>query len=515
MAERLEFDTPVTAPAAGGGRTLEFDPVSREKQLRAEYGKEISQRGEPGYGERFLDNLSAGVIRPLSGATRVVGGLFDPNSTAGERWRAGVGAAEDYFKKGEENTAGPLGVATDIGGAVAGGVGGVGRATLGRLMARGAAGGAVEGASRNAEDLPSAVKGALVGGATGGAVSGAVGTALKPFTKGAEKEARIAARGESPEEIKDVAKGIYTQLDNAGIAYAQPQTATLKAGLDDLAATNQYNKIAHSKISGYVDQLDTLAQAPGGAKFTDLHNLRSALATEARGPDASTRVAAGKVIGEIDKLVQGNAPAVNPNNIDLKEVYPRVSKLWKGASLADDVGYLGDKAERKVASKAGVNPDEANRGAFRPLLEKAEKPGAYSPFKSDEDQKALLAKIVKGDWLQNRYRDVGAAAGSPTTRLLAGAGAGALGLTGGLGPLASAAGVGGAAVGGLAKKGFDRLAANRGAENIDALIRHITTGSTAPSTRDPSRQALAILMAKRLAQRGAGVEGGKLAEENR
>jgi hypothetical protein len=514
MAERLEFDAPAAAPAEGGERKLEFDTPSKEQELRGKYGKEIAQRGEPGYGERFLDSLTAGAIRPLSGATRVVGGLFDPSSTAGERWRAGVGAAEDYFKKGEENTAGPLGVATDIGGAVAGGVGGVGRATLGRLMARGAVGGAVEGASRNAEDLPGATKGALIGGATGGAVAGAVGK-LIPGVRGAEKEARVAARGETPEEIKTVAKDIYKQIDNAGIAYGQPQTATLKAGLDDLIATNQYNPIAHQKISGYVDQLDKLAQHPGGMKFTDLHNLRSALATEARGPDASTRGAASKVIEEIDKLVQGNQPAVNPNNLDLKEIYPRASKLWKAASVSDDVGYLAGKAERKAASKTGVNPDEANRGAFRPLLEKAEKPGAYSPFNKDEEQKALLAKIVKGDWLQNRYRDAGAVAGSPTTRLLTGAGAGALGLTGGLGPLASGAGVAGAAVGGLAQKGLNRLAANRGAENIDQLIRHITTGSTAPSTRDPSRRALAILMAKRLAQRGGGVEGGKIAEENR
>ena len=112
-------------------------------------------------------------------------------------------------------------------------------------------------------------------------------------------------------------------------------------------------------------------------------------------------------------------------------------------------------------------------------------------------------------------RGAGAVAGSPTTRLLAGAGAGALGLTGGLGQLASGLGVGGAAIGGLAQKGLNRLAANRGAENIDKLIRNITTGSSAPSTRAPSREALAVLLAKQAAQRGGAAYASSKTGEKR
>jgi hypothetical protein len=97
------------------------------------------------------------------------------------------------------------------------------------------------------------------------------------------------------------------------------------------------------------------------------------------------------------------------------------------------------KAERKVASKSGVNPDEANRGAFRPLLEKAEKPGAYSPFNNNQEQRALLAKIVQGDKGQNLLRGAGRVAGSPVTRGALAAGAGALGLSaGGIGALPGA-----------------------------------------------------------------------------
>jgi len=534
MAARLEFDTPATAPAEGGERKLEFDPVSREKELRAQYGKEIAQHGEPGYGERFIDAATMGLSRPLSGATRVVGGLFDPTSTAGERWRAGVGAAEDYFKKGEENTAGPGGFATDVAGALAAPpIGKIvalpgkivryvapkiapaaqtgGRELLGKIIAQGATTGAVEGAARNAKDVGSAVEGAAFGGALGAGVSGAVGTAARalPGVRGAQQEARKANQGATPEELKATAKPLFQALDMGGIAYGQPQTATLKRGIDDLITGNQYEPIAHSKISGYVNELLQKAQQPQGMGFNELHNLRSALAKEARGNDASTREAAREVIGKIDDLVLNNRPAINPTNRNVAEDYEQARKLWRSAALAEDVGWRAGKAELKAASKAGINPDEANREAFRSELNKINKPGAYSPYgPKGSEQRELLAKIVQGDTGQNLLRGAGAVVGSPTLRIAAGLGASALGFHGGLGPAMGALG-GGAAGGGAAKAMLDRMAANRGAANIDELLRNITGSS--PKSIPP--EAMRILLAKQAAQRAGGAYGGSLTGE--
>jgi len=330
----------------------------------------------------------------------------------------------------------------------------------------------------------------------------------------AQEEARAANRGASPQELKDAAKPLFAQLDQGGIAYGQPQTATLKQGLDTLVANNKYNATANPTLSGYFNQLDKIAQQPQGAKFSELHNLRSAIAEQARGPDPSTRRAAGEILGEIDKMVLGNAPAVNPNNVDVKGAYTEARKLWKAASLADDVGWVADKAGRKAASKAGVNPDEANRGAFRAVEERVSKPGAYDPY--TPEQRALLAQIVKGDKTQNLLRGTGAVAGSPITKALVSLGAGAVGLHSGgfeTGLLAGGAGRLGSEAGGLITKGLNRAAASRGADNIDTLIRNITTGSSAPSNRLPSREALAVLLAKQAAQRGGAAYGGSLTGE--
>jgi hypothetical protein len=515
-------------PAAGGipaGFKLDETTADREKALRTQYGKEIAQRGEPSYGERFIDAATMGLTRPLSGVVRAAGGIFDPNSTAGERYRAGVGAAEDYFKKGEENTAGVGGFATDVAGAIAAppigkiatlGKGAVqgGRELLGRIIAQGATTGAVEGAARNAKDVGSAVEGGVVGGGLGAASAGAVGGATKLIpgvrgaVKGAEKEVREVARGESPEAMKAAAGRIYQQLDNAGLAYGQPQTKDLAKGIDDLITSNQYNKIAHSKISGYVDELTQKAQQPQGMTFTELHNLRSALSKETRGSDASTREAAGKVIGEIDKLIQ-NRPAINPNNLpDVGKIHDIARKAWRAASVADDVGWTAGKAERRAAASSGVNPDEANRAAFRTVENRVSKPGAYDPF--TPDQRELLSRIVQGDRGQNFLRGAGEVAGSPTTRLLLGGAAGAAGLTGALAPLGAIGGGIAAAGGGLAKRGFDRWAASRGEANIDALIRSISERGRIGAPPQLSPEALRTLLAKQAAQRaGAAYVGSK------
>lgn len=503
------------APAAKtGGMFDDLIPASKEQELRKSYLNDMLKAGEPGYSQRLKDSATLGLMRPLGGLMRGVSGVFDPNSSFGERYRAGVGAEEDYANRAVENTPGALGFATDVAGGLGStGVGkaaATGREALSKIIGQGAIQGGVEGAARNAEDVGSAASGAAAGAALGGTVAGAVGAAAKalPGVRGAEKAAREANQGLTPDELKAAAKPLFQSLDMGGISYAQPQTARLKQGIDDLIATNQYNKIAHGKISGFVDELAQKAQQPQGMGFNELHNLRSALAKEARGSDEGTRTAAQKMIEKIDDLVLNNQPtgSLNPNNIDVAGTYSKARELWKAASVADDIGYLARKADRTIASKAGSNPDEINRAAFKPLVEKLDKPGAYKGAYSPE-QRQMLAKIVTGDTGQNLLRGTGAALNSPITKGLASLGAGALGFTHG-GPLGALAAGGGTRLGsetlGLVTKGLNRAAANRGAANIDALLRDIT--GSGPKAIPP--EALRTLLAKQYAQRAGGAYGG-------
>lgn len=516
MADDIPAGFRLEEPAAGGdlpaGYRLEpvsgipqNGPSAREKELRAEYLKNLLAPGEPGYTARAKDTATLGLMRPLGGLMRGLTGLGDPNSTFGERYRAGVGAEEDYAKRAAANTPGYLGTAADvIGSAASGGaVVPTGRAVLSRMIGQNAATGAVEGAARNAEDPEKALGGAATGAALGAGTAAAVGGAanLIPGVRAAQRTARAANQGQTPEELRDAARILYDRLDNAGIAYAQPQTATLSQGLDNLVANHTVDANAHPTLMGYFDRLQRLAQQPQGATFGELHSLRSAISEHARGTDPSTRRAAGAIVGEIDNLVRSR-PAINPGNVDIQREYPQASSLWRASALADDVNWISGKAERKVSSSTGVNPDEANRGAFRAVENRVSKPGAYDPY--TPEQRAILSRIVQGDRAQNLLRGTGAVVGSPVTRAALAATAGAAGLTHGVGVLPGLSGAG-ALGGGAAKNAFDRWAAARGQQNIDELLRNITTGSSAPLP--VPRAALATLIAKRNLQRGAAAYG--------
>ena len=527
MAQRLEFDpapaeTSVNDIDASGRsgparqRTLEFDTSSDEAQSRARI-EGIKARldkarteagGKAGLKDIATDSFVSSVQRPIGGALSAgLGGLFnsDPGSSFTERYKASVENENERMARAEKEQ-GLLGTAVGVGASLplAAATGGS-AATVPKLMMQGTTLGALSGASQHAESVESAVKGGLEGGAEGGAAAGVIGTAGKmlPGARRVAATEKQIARGATPEEGKAAAKEFYKEMDKGGISYAKPQTAMVKKGLDDLVATNQYDPIAHQKISGLFSQLEQKVTQPQGATLTELHNLRSAFAKEARGADASTREAAGKVVGTIDDLVHGSRPAVNPNKLDVVNLHKEASQKWRSAALADDIEWREGKAATKLAVSPGTSADTANRAAFKPVLDRANKPGAYNPY--TDEQKALLAKIVFGDRGQNIARNVGQAATSPISRTIGAGVGGALGFGHG-GPFA-AGGAAHAVNKGL--QGFgavaDALAARRGQKNIDALLRSIS----GPSSATVSRSDLAQILAAQTGARAVATQQGK------
>lgn len=485
---------------------------ARLEKARTEAG------GAPGYRDIATDSFAGSLQRPVGGAlSAAVGGLTgsDPGSSFTERYKASVENENERMARAEKER-GMLGTLVGAGASLPLGMvaGGGAAATLPKLIGQGTAMGAASGMAQHAESPESAAKGALEGGAVGGAASGVIGTAAK-MLPGARRSAAAetqAARGKAPDELRTEAQQFYKEMDKGGIAYGQPQTATLKQGLDDLVANNRFDPEAHPALSGYFNKLDKLATKPQGAKLTELQSLRSAIAEKARSEDADTRRAAGEILGEVDKLVHGSAPAVNPNNLDVKNLHKEASQKWRAAALADDIEWREGKVSRKVAASPGISPDVANRGAFRAIEDRVSKPGAYDPY--TDEQRALLSKIVQGSTGQNVLRGIGRAADSPVTRTVGGLAAGAAGLHGmgsGLGGIGAGGGAGLAASQGLHGVGalFDRLAAAKGQQNIDTLLRNITTGSSAKPAYGAAttRGDLAEILAAQAAARAVATRG--------
>lgn len=524
-----EKPTATAAPAAAPSAFDDLIPKTGEEAasrariegIKARLEKARTEAGgAPGYRDIATDSFAASLQRPVGGAiSAAVGGLTgsDPGSSFTERYKASVENENERMARAEKER-GMLGTLVGAGaslplGMVAGGGTAV---TLPKLIGQGAAMGAASGAAQHAESPESAAQGALEGGATGGAAAGVIGTAAKVLP-GARRSAAAeaqAARGKAPDELRADAQQFYKEMDKDGISYAQSQTTPLKTGLDDLVANNKFDPAAHPTLSGYFNKLSTLATQPQGAKLTELQNLRSAVATQARSADADTRRAAGEIVSEVDKLVHGTAPGVNPNNLDVKNLHKEASQKWRAAALADDIEWREGKVSRKVAVSPGTSPDAANRGAFRTIEDRVSKPGAYDPY--TDEQRALLSKIVKGDTGQNVLRGVGRVADSPATRAIGGLAAGAAGLHGaglGLGGIGVGGGAGWAASQGLHGVGalFDRLAAAKGQKNIDALLRNITTGSSAKPAYGAAttRGDLAEILAAQAAARAVATKGEK------
>jgi len=509
---RLEFDTPAAAAPAPGASKLEFDPVSKEQQLRVQYGKEIAQRGEPGYGERFLDSLTAGTLRPLSGATRVVGGLFDPSSTAGERWRAGVGAAEDYFKKGEENTAGLGGTLTDIGGAVAGGVGGVGRATLGRLIARGAAGGAVEGASRNAQDVPSAVGGALVGGAVGGAASGAAGAVANRLTGRAAREVGEASRGGSAATLREEGGEIFTRLENAGVHFSERETPAL-ANRVNAAVAGRLNPNIHTEALPVLREINERT-AQGAMTYRDVRAIQTQISDLRASPDRRVRALAGDMADAVDEFMTTARPTIPARSVGQfsPDDLNRARDLWRRGSQAETVENLATRGTRTAA-----DPTAKVQRNFERYSDRVADTRRFNPLR---EHMGAVDEIVAGSPGRERLAGL---LNTGSKYALGATGVGAAGAAGaGLSSdkfnpenltVPGMIGLGLAGGSKLASNALRRQLATMSADQVNTLLRTIVTGTAAQPAAAGPRAALAQIAAGNMAARGAGTLGGSFVEK--
>jgi hypothetical protein len=463
---------------------------SREKELRAQYGKEIMQRGEPGYGERFLDSLSAGTIRPLSGVVRGVGGVLDPNSTFGERYRAGVG------------------------GAVAGGVGGLGRAALSRVIARGAAGGAVEGASRNAEDLGSAATGAAIGAGIGGAASGVAGAVANRLTGKAAREIGEASRGGTGAGLKKEGGEIFDKLDNAGIHFSGKETPELANKVNAALANTAYSRNVPNEINGVMKEVqDRVSQ--GAMTYGDVRKIQTQLSNLKAHPDKGVRSIAkdlGDAVDEFMVTAKPTMPASSVGKVNVDDL-AQAKDLYRRGSQAEKVEGLA-----KAGTRTAPDPTAKVQKNFEQYSDRFVKnPQKYNPLK---EHMGAVDEIVVGSPGRAKLAEL---LNTGSKYAAAGTGIGGIGAAGaGLGSdkfnpenltVPGAIGLGLAGGSKLASNALRRQLATMSADQVNTLLRTIINK---PATAGP-RAALAQIAAGNAAARGAGTYAGSFAEkkENR
>ena len=515
----------------------------------------------PGPLDTITDAASLSATRPLSAA--IVAGTSGltssyPGSSYNERYQALLQYMNDRQARGDEAT-GPVaplvrGIASiPASMATGGGSGTVNAVTKGttaaprvvggvatnpvtpavrssipagttETAARAAIPGFIEGASQNAESLESAVKGGSKNAALSAVVAGGLDVGTKKLLPAAGRAAEAeatAARGRSPDEIRNEAKAHFNVLDNNGIEYSAQQTANLYQGLHQLRNNHTYVPGGNSALDNVFDE--TMTRARQGMTFNELDNARSAIATLARGPDESTRVAARAINNEIDRMIGSGPPAVNPNNVNVDAAYNAARGLWRQKSLVEDAMFHADNVDRKMAINSSADPNKAMKAEFGAVEKQYDKPGAYDPLAADPEGREMLARIVRGGPVQNAMASTGNALSGRFAPWAAGA-AGiavptALGVSKNIDPLlatslGAAAGVTAAGTVNQTGKAFQRGAANLGEQDVNAYLRHLS-GSPAPVpgaaiNRDDLVKLLFAQDLERLAPRvGSGVIGNQ------
>src|SRR5262245_11913588 len=264
MAEAFDPDKFLAEKPFDPDAFLAEAPLSAGDRLRkalVEKQRQQPMAGHTALSETILDEATLKATRPLTSAlAATVGGITGehPGTSWGERYSAHKAALDERAAKAQQQLgwAGPSVSAVSSLPANYFLGGGSTLATIPQMMARSTIPAAIEGASGAppGEELKGAVKGA----GTAAALTGAFGSAVKSLNpaewRGAAAEA-TAARGLSPEAIKASAKTLYSQLDNAGIAYDPSQTSGLYTALHDMRNSGRFSPNANPTLVDHFDQL--------------------------------------------------------------------------------------------------------------------------------------------------------------------------------------------------------------------------------------------------------------------
>lgn len=309
---------------------------------------------------------------------------------------------------------------------------------------------------------PSAEAGGRIGGAL---ISGKVFRAVAP-------------RGPTTQRIHDLSQAAYDRAKAAGV---QIDGGHFDNFAQSLARDKTLNPLVFSpKLHPGLSEVfqNILGQAKGGGAMSavtgvkksgsieldQFDNMRRAVLSAAKSPNADERRLAGHLIDRLDAYFNKLTVA------DVKSGDPRAAQaaiqeartLWKNYRKAHDIDVIMEVAKDTAGQFSVSGNENAIRTGFRQLSKKI----ARDPREANrwtDDEKKIIRELSRGWTLRNGLRLIGKLA--PNTFTLVGAGAVAAGTEGNT-PLAiGALGVGAGA------KALASMSAARKARELTNLVR--------------------------------------------
>lgn len=358
-------------------------------------------------GGLFNDTLQWGLSDEARGVAGAVTNLFNNPGQAFQDYQQFEQARREY---GAE-TAGPMGVAAQVGGALLSGRpdrAAAQAATTGGRVLQGAldAGkqGAAFGAASTEGGLEDRVRGAVTGGAFGGAggaaVSAGAGAIANTVNRAAQRGATNAAIKNAPAaaDLKATSQALFQQVDRSGVTVNPQRFGQEVTGLVQKAVKDRMNQTLDPKAYAAFQEIARAAndlQRGGAMTVSDLHTLRQIAqkaATSAEGRDA---MFANRIIDMLDDFVtkSGNlngGPQAGNALLEAISTWGRSRRV----GLIEEAIY---KAQNQASGfENGI------RVQFRQLLQN---PKTRNMFTAVERQ--AIEDVVRGNTLTNLTKLVG------------------------------------------------------------------------------------------------------------
>ena len=417
--EQVDIDTDDEARAVEAARRYWRSKPKRQEEQQPEQSALMS-------GLEYAGNLGMEVLsgagRGLVGGAEYILGLDPESQRRDAMWREKLTGIKSTVKvpslasdvlpqKGE--FAGE-GLATDI--AAMAGEYAAPAGALGRVVGKAPAiAEAVTGALSGVGAAVGGEVGESIGGETGRTVGEIAGGMIAPMSmdnyirtkalpelKGQIKDkAAIKALGDAAptsENLKNVGRGIYKEIDDLGGFYSADQLSKLSKTLEDDMTDFGISKGGNPRAFAIMSEI--MEETTKNQTLKGLDNLRKRAGNLSRSADGAEKEAGRRMASIVDDFLDSNTPKSFKTGKEVKGVsdkYKDARKVWRQAKKAELI-----EDALKNASRAASGVQSGTKNEFKALLKNKRTRNIWS-----KKEESAMEAIIQGDFAENAARHLG------------------------------------------------------------------------------------------------------------
>lgn len=305
-----------------------------------------------------------------------------------------------------------------------------------------------------------------IGGPVGGAIGETLPTAVlmslsSPKVRSLFKRENVAPlikdAAPTTEMLKDQARAIYNEIDDAGAVVNTNSIDKLRGDLISTASKSGFNKAIHPKTSAALNELENFQ---GPQKITNVDTIRQIFSEASKSIDPADARMASMMIDKIDDYFDGlkSSDFMKGQGANVGTKYKDARQLWSRAKKSE---LIMDAFEKSKNQASGF--ENGLRTQFRSIINNKRKLRGFTTEEID-----AMRTVVRGGTAENIAKAIGKfgfTEGQASSMLLS-----SLGVAGGAAIGGPTGAVAVPVIGQVSKKLAQKLTRNN-AEFADAVVR--------------------------------------------